>query len=218
MLTIRERILAAALGLARTTLRKVRSRLVTRARIQNDDVRWAYLLLLDREPEDDRVVAEKLELLSSRRELRTAVLLSSEFRAANPEIAGFTEHCTVIKETTFGKRIFLDLKDLFICQAIAQDRYEQNETALVRRLVEPGQSVVDVGANVGYYTLLFASLVGESGHVHAFEPFPANAHLLEKSIAENSLSAVVSLRQKAIGDRAGTLRLISSIDTVNSGG
>ena len=51
--------------------------------------------------------------------------------------------------------------------------YEESLTEAFLRLVKPGQSVVDVGMHLGYYTTLFAVLVGESGQIHAFEPTPS---------------------------------------------
>src|SRR4029077_20149560 len=51
--------------------------------------------------------------------------------------------------------------------------YEESLTEAFLRLVKPGQSVVDVGMHLGYYTTLFAVLVGDSGQIHAFEPTPS---------------------------------------------
>ena len=51
--------------------------------------------------------------------------------------------------------------------------YEESLTEAFLRLVKPGQSVVEVGMHLGYYTTLFAVLVGESGQIHAFEPTPS---------------------------------------------
>ena len=51
--------------------------------------------------------------------------------------------------------------------------YEESLTEAFLRLVRPGQSIVDVGMHLGYYTTLFAVLVGESGQIHAFEPTPS---------------------------------------------
>lgn len=61
--------------------------------------------------------------------------------------------------------------------------YEGGATNLIRRLVRPGDTVVDAGANVGYYSLLAAQLVGPQGHVHAFEPEPSIAEILRASVA-----------------------------------
>jgi FkbM family methyltransferase len=51
--------------------------------------------------------------------------------------------------------------------------------------------------------------------VHAFEPFPPNADLLERSIAESGLGAVVQLERLALGREPGELRLLYAPDTVN---
>lgn len=218
MQTLRGRAAGAVVDLSRRSLRRLRSLLPSGPRIVDEDVRWAYRLLLDREAESDRVVADKVAALGSRRELREHILLSPEFRSRNADVGLFAEPCVVIKETTFGPRIFLDLMDVFVCQAIARDRYEIDETALVKRLLQPGQVAVDVGANVGYYTLLFASLVGARGAVYAFEPFPGIADLLERSIAENAFEPIVQLRRSALGDRQGRELLVHAPQTANAGG
>jgi FkbM family methyltransferase len=72
--------------------------------------------------------------------------------------------------------------------------YETVETALVLDLVRPGQVVLDIGANIGYYTLLFARLVGATGRVVAFEPDPQSFSLLQKNIAENHYGNVTAFR------------------------
>jgi FkbM family methyltransferase len=60
-------------------------------------------------------------------------------------------------------------------------------TQVFRELVKPGMTVVDVGANIGYFSLLSASLVGPTGQVHAFEPYPGYQERLKKSLAVNDL-------------------------------
>jgi len=63
--------------------------------------------------------------------------------------------------------------------------YEVDKMDAVRKLLKPGSTFIDVGANVGDYTLLAASLVGDSGHVVCFEPEPQNRHWLQRSIDIN---------------------------------
>lgn len=84
---------------------------------------------------------------------------------------------------------------------------DQRERALLRQLIQPGMTVVDVGANIGIYTRFFSGLAGVSGRVHAFEPAPSNFNRLQ----ENARSlANVSLNHAAVGDRSGTIRLFVS--------
>jgi FkbM family methyltransferase len=64
------------------------------------------------------------------------------------------------------------------------------EPKVIRAVIEtvrPGMIVIDIGAHIGYYSLLFAKLVGLKGRVFAFEPLPGNFALLEKNVLLNNL-------------------------------
>lgn len=84
--------------------------------------------------------------------------------------------------------------------------HEPLETALLRCIVEPGDVVVDGGANLGYYSVLLAELVGASGHVHAYEPEPGAFALLEANLAANRCTNVTA-RRAALGAVGGVGRL-----------
>ena len=79
---------------------------------------------------------------------------------------------------------------------------ERAEVDFFQRLIAPGMCVVDVGANLGYYTLLAAKRVGPNGRVFAFEPDPENHSLLAQSIQANGFNNVV-LSDKAVSDVSG---------------
>ncbi len=78
----------------------------------------------------------------------------------------------------------------------------------MQNLIKPGQTVIDVGANIGYYnTLQFAKLVGPTvSRVYAFEPDPDNFALLRKNVAQNGYANVVCI-QKAVSDQTSKLKL-----------
>ncbi|WP_420125221.1 FkbM family methyltransferase [Longimicrobium sp.] len=88
---------------------------------------------------------------------------------------------------------------------ILNGTYEREQTRLFEQLLRPGGVVLDVGANVGYYTLLASVLVGDGGSVHAFEPEPRNAEFLRRHLRINGRRNV-TVRQAAVSDRAGTAR------------
>lgn len=82
--------------------------------------------------------------------------------------------------------IYVSQSDLAVGQEIARTRtYEPHVTAEFRRLIQPGMTVIDVGANIGYFSLLAASLVGPSGRCIAVEPNTRNVKLLAASVAAN---------------------------------
>ncbi len=81
--------------------------------------------------------------------------------------------------------------------------WEPFETSLFVRLVGPGDRVWDVGANLGYYTLLAAHLAGPEGRVEAFEPDPGNLERLAANVAGLDAAAPVELHAAACSDREG---------------
>lgn len=87
--------------------------------------------------------------------------------------------------------------------------HEPFSTELVKKEIKEGDVVLDLGANIGYYTLIFARLVGKKGKVFAFEPDPNNFALLKKNIEINGYRNVL-LVQKAVSDRTGNIRLYLS--------
>ncbi|MAT93077.1 MAG: methyltransferase FkbM [Halioglobus sp.] len=95
-----------------------------------------------------------------------------------------------------------------------QGIWEPYETELVCALLSPGDVFVDVGANIGYFTLLAAALVGETGRVFAFEPDPDNYKLLRASLARNGLEAGVEAVQGALSDADSSGALFLSEDNL----
>jgi protein O-GlcNAc transferase len=87
-----------------------------------------------------------------------------------------------------------------------QHDFFEDELPFVRQLLEPGQHVIDIGANYGAYTLPMAQKVGANGHVWAFEPSSSTAQFLAQSIAANGFEHV-TLEQKAVSSTTGTAQL-----------
>jgi FkbM family methyltransferase len=104
-----------------------------------------------------------------------------------------------------GFRMRLDLDD-YTQRRIYYGCHEPRELALVRKLLRPGDTVLDVGAHVGLFTLLAAATVGPNGQVHAFEPVPANFDALAENVRLNGFSRV-DLEQTAVGEAAGQMTL-----------
>ena len=99
-------------------------------------------------------------------------------------------------------------------QFLVYGKYEPFESALVMAAIVPGDTILNIGANLGYYTILAAAATGEEGRVVAFEPSATNAILLKKNIADNHFRNV-TVREEAVSDREGSLKLYLS--KTNSG-
>jgi FkbM family methyltransferase len=84
--------------------------------------------------------------------------------------------------------------------------YEPDIAAMLRAHLRPGMTMLDVGANIGLFTMLGASLVGPSGQVVAVEPNPANIRMLEASRRANGFRHV-SIAACAVGRDFGVLAL-----------
>jgi FkbM family methyltransferase len=92
--------------------------------------------------------------------------------------------------SVFGANLELDLAN-FVDRTIFMGCYEPLNTCLFKRILHPGGTVVDVGANIGYFSLLAASLVGKTGTVIAVEAHPGNFEILSAVVRRNGLEQVV---------------------------
>jgi FkbM family methyltransferase len=108
-------------------------------------------------------------------------------------------------------KLLLNPRDPVVSGALALGVYEPYYTKLFRDSLRPGMTIVDIGANLGYYTVLGSRY---ASRVIAFEPEPENYALLRKNIATNQLTNT-TLEQVAIGDKAGSLDLY--FDPTNRG-
>lgn len=92
-------------------------------------------------------------------------------------------------------------------QAYATCReWEPSTTKIFKEVVKEGDTVVDLGTNIGYFTLLAAKLVGKKGKVYSFEPEPRNYNYLCKNIELNGYDNVFAT-QKAVSDETGKTKL-----------
>lgn len=116
----------------------------------------------------------------------------------------------LLKAKIFGKYTFNYLPDdKYVGQRIALEKYEPYETELILKQVNKGDIIIDIGANIGYYTVLFADKVGKTGKVIAIEPDPINFEILQKNIKENKLRNVVAV-QAAVGSENKKMILYKS--------
>ena len=93
--------------------------------------------------------------------------------------------------------------------------FERFETQIIKQLVKEGDVVVDVGANIGYYTIILSKIVGKSGKVYAFEPDVSNFQILTKNVMINDCTNV-ELVQKAVTESTGMVDLY--LNDINLGG
>jgi FkbM family methyltransferase len=114
-----------------------------------------------------------------------------------------------------GFKLALHQHDTIISESIRKNRvWAEAETKLFRELIKPGMVVVDVGANLGYFSLLASTLVGPTGGVHAFEPDPVNAVLLRKNVRLNHASNI-KVVESALSDNEDSISLF--VDLNNKG-
>ena len=108
--------------------------------------------------------------------------------------------------------------DRYITWSITElGTWEPFETELVQALLEPGDVFVDIGANIGWYTLVAALRVGPEGRVFAFEPDAENHAILSHNVDSNlngSARKAVRVERRAVSDRHGAGRIFLSPDNM----
>lgn len=106
-----------------------------------------------------------------------------------------------------GNRLYLNYEDGWYSSYLAVHGYcEKTETDLVKRYAKPGMTALDIGANIGYYSLILSSIVGPEGHVIAFEPDRKNLDFLRRS-TDGLATKNVEIVPSAVWESTGTLEL-----------
>jgi len=123
----------------------------------------------------------------------------------------------VVIMTKSGNKMLVDTKDKGCAPYLMINGvHEEFETELVEKHIKKGMRVVDIGAHIGYFTIIFSKLVGGGGKVYAFEPEPYNYKLLVKNIELNNLSnSNIVLECCALSDKKGVVKLF--LDKSNLG-
>lgn len=118
----------------------------------------------------------------------------------------------VVKLRRWKVKMFLPVKWEGIGRQIFAFREDyEPELAYLESLLSPGKTFIDVGANLGIYTLVASRIVGEAGRVLAFEPSAQSFPLLRQNIALNGLRNVLAL-PVALSQKTGTAQLFSAPD------
>jgi FkbM family methyltransferase len=145
------------------------------------------------------------------RELRAEARYGTGLRARALRFAfGRLERGILRVPTGRGQGLILDMRYIPISHAHAGALASGNlevevQEALVRRL-GPGDVVYDIGANLGFFSLIAARLVGPEGRVFAFEPAPENVEAIRSNAELNRIDNVAVI-PRAVSSRAGTARL-----------
>jgi FkbM family methyltransferase len=138
------------------------------------------------------------------------LVTSAEFRMRSLSAGRFESFkpvCTLIDGDRL--KLWVDLSDAFVSTAVLCGQYEPAETEFILSRLSPGDTFVDIGANLGWFTILAADKVGPNGRVFAFEPRSQTADLLERSIADNGFGDRCMVIRAALGDRPGSCHLLS---------
>jgi FkbM family methyltransferase len=106
-------------------------------------------------------------------------------------------------QTAHGFRLIVDGNSQTGRVLYLTGHYEPEITALIERLIAPGDLVVDGGAHIGFFTLLSSGRVGATGRVIAFEPSGPTAEVLEKNVRLNGRTNV-TIVQAGLSDKTGT--------------
>ncbi len=112
-----------------------------------------------------------------------------------------------------GFKIFV-MPDDYIGRSILKSKiYEPHVTTVIRQVLKEGDTFLDLGANIGYFTMLASSLVKANGRVIAFEPNPQNVQLIYSTLIENGFENV-TIYPYAVSDSARIMKFV----TVGSNG
>jgi FkbM family methyltransferase len=106
-----------------------------------------------------------------------------------------------------GYEMVVDLRAQTEFLAYYTGEYDTRNIRSVLRLIEPHWVILDVGANIGFWSVPLARALKESGRLHCFEPVPSNFRLLTANVEGNCVAATVHVHQLGLSDRSGTVQI-----------
>jgi len=109
--------------------------------------------------------------------------------------------------TYFGRRIMLDTRNIQNYSIITHGIYEKGVAWAIEKYLSPGNTMIDVGANIGFFTLLGNHIVGPHGKVYSLEPNPDIFELMKASVHINAFRPRSVRLNMAAFDKEGTLEL-----------
>lgn len=107
-----------------------------------------------------------------------------------------------------GKFLYKNAFPLYnLIYPVFKRKQDAREIKLISSIVKPGFNILDIGANIGFYTQIFSNIVGPNGTVHAFEPEATNFNYLQQNLGTNKN---VKLVNKAVSDKTGPIKIYLS--------
>lgn len=175
-------------------------------RATETDIRACFRLILGRNPNREEWAGHSARAGEDLSSVVASYVSSLEFSRRN--LLAWTAGDTKLARLPEFS-IYAAPDDLAVGRTVLGGSYEPEITATFRRILRPGMGAVDIGANIGWFTMLAAALVGPTGFVLAVEPNPRNVKLLEASRRLNAFGQVV-VAQLAAGREVGVLVLHTS--------
>lgn len=193
-------------------------------RIKDALVRAAYRALLQREPDSSASAELQSMPFSDDEEALLAATLSrfvtsQEFqnRQAVTKRADFAPS-TWARVEIDDLKLWVDIGDRGVSMHCVTGSYEPAETAFIRKFLMPGMTFVDIGANIGWFTLNAAKIVGPTGRVISFEPRADTYAALSRSLEDNDYLSYCNAHNNAVGDAPGELLIGWNAQMANPGG
>lgn len=104
-----------------------------------------------------------------------------------------------------GNKMYLDPSDIGLSkELLLSGTREELQTKIIKEMVKKGMVVLEIGANLGYYALIEASIIGKEGKIYAIEPVPRNFEILNKNIDINGYRDTVDTFCVAASSQCGT--------------
>lgn len=176
-----------------------------------EDIYYCFRLILGRNPGEVEWPGHRAMAGNRLSNVVSAYLSSQEFRNRELEVLSDTEHVLVDLE---GYQMYVSPSDMEVGAHIYGEKaYEPHVTEQVRRALAPGRFFLDIGANIGHFSLLAAHLVGKEGRVFSFEPSQYNVKLLYLNARVNGFENI-EIYPFAVADK----RMLLAYDGVASNG